>query len=197
MARRRTNSAAYSNRVYQKSGYRCFYTGLKVKKKGKKGTHKASVEHLISLSIFDNKKFNRLKKKKPELINIIHQFRRDNSVASTTWINSMIGNAPLIVKYDLRNHLQNIIVPQGSSLKQERTIYSDTALKFLRSYCPEGKHWNYPWQWQTQNSRNGSTPTDTNYPFKSRYYNAKRQNILKQIYMDLLTKEEKLLLDYS
>lgn len=192
-----------ANRVFQKSDYRCFYTGLEVKKKGKCNTHIASIEHLLSISMFSRQQVNKLKRQAPELKEMINQFNRTNTVAATRWINGIIGDAPLVVKYALRDHLRSFTIFPGLTLKQERTIYSNLTKKFLKSYCPDGKKWNYPWGWKNQKENSGGQHTNVKLKgFKPKsvvdeYYNDERAAVLKKIFMDLLTDEEKLLLDYS
>ncbi len=142
--------------TYQRFNGVCFYTGEKLDEQ----SH--SLEHLIPTSTA-KKRFN---------------FNLDfNLVVCEKRINGAVGNAPIKVKFALKQHLASIEVfpnlPQHARFK----IYLRLAVLFLGQYKV---HNYYPWLW------NGAVfPKDMP---KSKQ-NQRRMRI-RNAYMELVTDEE-------
>lgn len=170
-------------RIHLRSNHTCFYTGLECRLKGKKDTHFASIEHLLSIASFSGQSRDRMYQRnihKRRIGDMLSKFNKQNLVTATRWMNCVVGDAPLTVKYALRDHLHSIILLPGLTLGQERKLYTRLAIKFLKTYCPKDTGWNYPWNWHADNFIDERA--------------VRKRKILKEMFMELLTDEEKYLL---
>jgi len=134
---------------------KCFYTGLPLTKNKK---HKPdplgfSLEHLIS-KVLDKERQLPLDK---------------NIVPCCRLINSMIGDAPLKVKFALKEHFKTVIfMPNMPKSLLIKTINNLTCI-FLKNY----KYKNYyPWEWNNLKNNNN------------------KRIMVYKAYLDLLTVEE-------
>lgn len=126
-------SRRFMTRVHKRSGYRCFYTGLKCAKR--KGPLAATVEHLLAQHHVDLG---------------VDQLNNLNVVTAHRFINGCVGNAPLKVKFALKAYLADIIPIPGMNNKKIKKLYTQLTVDFLKSFKPDGKGWHYPWQWFEQ-----------------------------------------------
>ena len=132
----------------------CFYTGEEVEV----GTS-ATVEHLVSI------KYLNLKNGK---FNLVPCHKR---------INGAVGNAPLAVKFAIRDALKKLVILPRTNQQKRIKIYANAAKAFMRTYRVHGQ---FPWQWKNHIFKEG---------VPERIRNLRRQR-MKDAYMNLLTEEE-------
>lgn len=142
-------------------GYRtCFYTGMRMKFRVEHGNPMmATTEHLVSSSY--HKKMERGIEK--------------NLVLACAFINTLVGNAPLRVKYQIRETIRNLNVLPILTEEQLIAMYSKIAQDILKSYRIEGINV-LPWNWNACRDR-------------------KYREKLKARFYEILTDEEKILFD--
>lgn len=115
--------------------YSCFYTGLPLLRLNESMTRNSqplaySTEHLLSKTMIRKRKL---------LVD-------NNTVPASALVNSIVGNAPLKVKYALKAHFAGLRPP---SLQVEYLIpfLKVEAMGFLSRYKI---HKRYPWEWSNK-----------------------------------------------
>lgn len=149
----------------------CFYTGKALKKfKSQEARNKhawhLTKEHLLSKALYKNQK---------------GRLRVLSLVPCAFFVNSLIGNAPLKVKFALKEHLASIVVfPLDYGLTD---IYTQIIETFLAQYSKYGTKC---WMWK---GYNGSKNENLSIAALNR-----RRQRLKDMYTSLLTSEERALI---
>jgi len=153
------NGKRLTPKEYVRSTYStCFYTGVKLI------DDTYSVEHLVS----------------QDALRKIHKFvKRDqwNLVASHRDINSVLGNAPLTVKFAVKEFLSTVTIFPGLDDEKKIQAYAFAATQYMEIYRVNGV---MPWRWQSKVFKKNVSKADQK---------IKRAE-LRTAYMALLTKEE-------
>lgn len=142
----------------------CFYTGLelaKCRKEAETGTWKRihkTLEHLLPQASI----------KEAGTGHYPMFFRVINEVPCAQFMNVLVGNAPLKVKFALKAHLAKFTVFPKMSIDNKIEAYTAVARAFLEGFKVHGQ---YPWQFKTCR-------------------NAERRKEMRMAYMSLLTAEE-------
>lgn len=149
------------NRLKKKST-KCFFTSLECewpskKERKRRGgfTHfEATTEHLVPLSIYKGK-------------------IEGNYVVACRLANNMLGNAPISVKWEVRDTLQSVTIP--SYMSEEKKVETVKAIisSVLSKYMIASNHRDYVWNWRTVPRKKGTMRKEA-----------------RQRYINLLTTEE-------
>jgi hypothetical protein len=118
--------------VYKKFDGKCFFTGIRCKLDVKhQHVLKASIEHLI-----------------PDKISKAAGTVRNNIVLSSNVINQVIGNAPISIKFELKNFLTSDLTKTAISkfdTDEEKMMSLKSRAKFFLSKYKIGN--SYPWDY--------------------------------------------------
>lgn len=171
MSKRQNNK-----KVHRRFDYVCFYTGIQCARPGQKEGLQATVEHILPQSSV--KFFNLVH---PELSEeerlAIWQLSYFNKVTAASFMNVIVGNAPLKIKYGLKDYLATLTPPNASN-QIIKMFYKHRTIEYLHQYkIPSAHNTPYPWFW------------------KSIQNNDILRMKLFEKYVNLLTNEEKKLLE--
>lgn len=133
----------------------CFYSGETLDTKSRDAT----IEHLLSVKVakIQNTKFN--------------------LVPAHNRLNSVVGHAPLVVKYRVRDELRSLVMFPGLSEKQRILAFQNAAVQILDSYRISGIR---VWEWKHKKF-SPNTPKEVSGKIIAK---------LKKAYRELLTEEE-------
>jgi len=115
--------------LFRSNSLTCFYSGIKLRTdQGDSHGLKASIEHLVPVSTIKQG---------------VHGIKK-NKVPCATCINSMIGNAPLVVKYALKDFFKTFTFHPALNDKDIVAIMKHTVSIFLEDYKIHGM---VVWSW--------------------------------------------------
>ena len=149
----------------------CFFTGLPLIKSD-------TVEHLLPRAILKNHSF-RVRRTLVKKANII--------VMANSRINNLVGNAPLKVKFAIRDMLRGVLETNPELLLTDRKTRDNVLCRLCKQFMQDLYGFEiittkrkviFPWDW-----RAGTIPTAT-------------RIVLIERYLDLLTEEEILCMDF-
>lgn len=109
--------------VFSRGITKCFFTGLEFDLLSKNGSRSPTIEHLI-----------------PKYL--CHSIEYNNVICCRA-INNMIGNAPLVVKFALKDHLANFQLSETSDKAPIRQYEDETELFFRRYKSGKIYCWNF------------------------------------------------------
>jgi len=128
-----------ARQLFKSTKMRCFYTGINLHFDGSRTTAtRGTVEHLIPVSV---------KRRRAHDLRI-------NLVPAASLVNGMIGNAPLVVKYELKEYFKNIHFHPSLPDKALATSIKNTMRAFLSKYKHHGY---YVWAWKGYQARLGES----------------------------------------